>query len=193
MNIFDTVMGSSAEPVTGGTALDRAMSGDQSSSQNPFDQAMGAASIIPTSTPVTQPYGNYNPSVEVFSGGRNTGADFGTKIGTPVTLPAGQWRVVDAFDKAQRGYIGDNEDSGYGNSVVVQNAKTGDKLRFSHLSQVDVQPGQTVTGGTIGRTGATGNVTGPHLDLEYTNPNGQMGDVLQSPYKRYLPPIGGRN
>jgi hypothetical protein len=60
-------------------------------------------------------------------------------------------------------------------------------MRFSHLSDVAVQPGQVIPGGTvIGQVGVTGNTTGPHLDLEYRNAQGQLADVLQSQYSKYL-------
>lgn len=147
----------------------------------------GADSIIPKDTSITQQYGNYNPDVEVFSNGTNTGTDFGTSVGTPISLPKGQWEIVEAYKDAQGGYIGDSENQGYGNSVVVKNLETGEKMRFSHLSHVGVEKGQTLTGGKIGATGGTGNVTGPHLDLEYYNNQGQLGDVSQSPYGGYLP------
>lgn len=149
----------------------------------------GENKIIPDAVPVTQNYGNSNPGVEVFSHGINTGADLGTKVGTPVSLPAGRWQVLEAYDKAKNGYIGDNENSGYGNSVKVKNLATGETLRFSHLSKVSPIPGQILQGGQIGDTGATGNVTGPHLDLEYTNEKGQLEDVLKSSYGKYLPTI----
>lgn len=144
-------------------------------------------SIIPKNTPITQDYGNYNPGVEVFSGGTNTGADFGTAEGTPINAPKDAWIVVDAFNGAKNGYIGDNENQGYGNSIVLKNIGTGEKMRFSHLSEVNVKPGDIVSGDNIGKTGKTGNVTGPHLDAEYYNSQGQLGDILQSPYKSYLP------
>lgn len=54
----------------------------------------------------------------------------------------------------------------YGTVVIISH---GDKLAtvYAHLSQVSVAKGQSVTAGDIiGRTGQTGNVTGPHLHLE---------------------------
>lgn len=147
--------------------------------------AQGSQStILGTPAPLTQPFGNSNPNVEVFSKGINSGADFGAPVGTTVALPQGQWQILQAYaGDTTPGHVGDDTNSGYGNSVLAQNLQTGEKLRFSHLSQVGVQPGQDVSGGNvIGATGQTGNVTGPHLDLEYYNSAGQLGDVLKSPY-----------
>lgn len=152
-----------------------------------FSSNSDSGSILPGATPVTQAFGNENPDVEVMSGGVNNGTDFGASVGTPVNLPPGQWQVVDAYGADnQSGHIGDSNNSGYGNSVLVKNAKTGETLRFSHLSSERVQPGQVLSGGQIGQTGDTGNVTGPHLDLEYKNSQGNYEDILNSPYAKYI-------
>jgi len=116
---------------------------------------------------VTQLVGNYNPNVERFSGGYNRGTDIGVPQGTPVTLPPGNWEIGDVYNQAKgKGYIGNRTNSGYGNSIVARNADTGETFRFSHLLNALAQPGQKIRGGLIGYTGATGNVTGPHLDIE---------------------------
>jgi murein DD-endopeptidase MepM/ murein hydrolase activator NlpD len=149
--------------------------------------------VLPGQAPVTQAFGVYNPGVEVFgSDGRNYGVDFGIKEGTPIALPPGDWEVVDAYGEGKnKGYIGDKTNSGYGNSVLVRNLKTGETMRFSHLSQAKVQSGQKLSGGTvIGLSGMTGNVTGPHLDLEY-KVNGQFRDITRSPYANNLFGQGG--
>lgn len=137
--------------------------------------------------PITQVFGQKS-KFDVFSGGVNYGVDFGIKEGTPVGLPAGQWEVVEAFGGAgNRGFIGDNTNRGYGNSVLVKNAKTGETLRLSHLQRVNVRPGQVIPGGTIiGASGATGNVTGAHLDVEYKDQSGRLRDVLKTPYANQL-------
>lgn len=140
--------------------------------------------IIPRSR-VTQTFGNKNP-IERFSKGVNYGVDFGTKEGTPVNLPPGNWKVIESFGGAKSGKLGDPTNRGYGNSVLVQNLDTGEKLRFSHLSKVGVSSGQTIKGGLLGLTGRTGNVTGAHLDLEYYNQLGKIADVLRSKYANYL-------
>jgi murein DD-endopeptidase MepM/ murein hydrolase activator NlpD len=138
---------------------------------------------------INQAFGNYNPGIERYSkDGRNYGVDFGVKEGTPLALPPGEWKVVQAFAGAKgKGRIGDSTNSGYGNSVLVLNTKTGEMMRFSHLQSVNLSEGSVYKGGTIfGRSGATGNVTGPHLDLEYKDSGGQLRDIMSSQYAKYL-------
>jgi murein DD-endopeptidase MepM/ murein hydrolase activator NlpD len=131
--------------------------------------------------PITQQFGNYNPALYrgINKSMRNTGVDLRLPEGSPVTLPPGQWQVVEA----NRGY-----NRGYGNSILVKNSQTGETLRFSHLSKMpNLRRGQTISGGgVIALTGKTGHATGPHLDLEYRNPQGQLANALTSPYGRYF-------
>lgn len=150
-------------------------------------------SVLPGKVQITQAFGNYNPGLEPNKSGRNWGVDFGVKEGTPIALPAGEWEVVQAYNQAKgKGRVGNRENSGYGNSVLVRNARTGEVMRFSHLSGVNVQPGKIYKGGTvIGASGATGNVTGPHLDLEYKNAQGQFQDITRSPYAKQVFGMGG--
>jgi murein DD-endopeptidase MepM/ murein hydrolase activator NlpD len=141
---------------------------------------------------VTQAFGVRNPAIEVFSkGGINTGLDIGTPENTGLFGLPGKWRVDEAFSGAKgRGRIGDATNSGYGNSVLITNLETGEQFRFSHLNGLNVKPGQMLSAGQLfAATGATGNVTGPHLDIEYRNARGQMADPMSNPYLRYL--LGG--
>ena len=81
----------------------------------------------------------------------HSGADFNSPTGTPIKAPNGG-RVVLAGDR----YF-------TGNTVLVDHGLTLFSL-FAHLSEIDVQPGATVAAGeVIGKVGATGRVTGPHL------------------------------
>jgi murein DD-endopeptidase MepM/ murein hydrolase activator NlpD len=158
------------------------------------ESAEKQGSILPGWARVTQEFGKKNPGIEVFSkSGINHGTDFGIKEGTPLALPPGEWEVLEAYSGAKgRGFIGNKVNRGYGNSVLVRNADTGETMRFSHLSGVNVQPGKIYKGGTVlGASGATGNVTGPHLDLEYKTAAGKYQDVLRSQYSKNLFGQGG--
>jgi murein DD-endopeptidase MepM/ murein hydrolase activator NlpD len=55
---------------------------------------------------------------------------------------------------------------GYGNLVVVQH-RLGYQTWYAHLSSIAVGQGASVAGGVmVGRIGATGHATGPHLHFE---------------------------
>ena len=57
---------------------------------------------------------------------------------------------------------------GYGNQVMLYHAAVDAYTRYAHLSAIYVNGGDMVSQGqVIGAVGATGNVTGPHLHLEY--------------------------
>ncbi len=154
-----------------------------------WDAGIVQNTIIPKPAPVTEHYGDIQPGVEVFSGGFTSGTGIGVKSGTPLATPPGQWKVVQVYDQApQKGYIGNSAGSGWGNNIVVQNQQTGESLRYSHLSDVNVAQGDTINGSrVIGDSGQSGNTTGDHLNLEYLTPDGKPADVLQSQYARYLP------
>jgi len=142
-------------------------------------------SILPNQTQVTQDFGTVNP-IEPTEGHKAGDTNFAASPNTPVSLPTGSWYVVSAFNGAKpQGAPGDYTNEGYGNDVIVENTQTGEKLHFLHLNSANVQPGQIVKGGTVaGMTGDSGNSTGPNLGVEYYNANGQLSDVLSSPYAK---------
>ena len=84
----------------------------------------------------------------------HTGLDFAAPTGTPIRA------IVD-------GTITRADIAGaYGNLTTLE-APDGTVLYYAHQSAIHVTVGQRVTAGTvIGKVGATGNVTGPHLHLE---------------------------
>jgi murein DD-endopeptidase MepM/ murein hydrolase activator NlpD len=89
--------------------------------------------------------------------------DFGIPVGSPVKATM-DGEVV---------YAGWN-DEGYGNLVIVQNGNY--KTYFAHLSKIPVEVGQTVHAGeVVGKSGNTGNSTGPHLHYEVRK-NGEQID-----------------
>lgn len=96
----------------------------------------------------------YKVAGSMWSSGYHTGVDFVVPTGTPV-------KSVAAGTVVSAGWGG-----AYGNQVVIQHAD-GRYSQYAHLSALSVAAGQTVTEGQgIGLSGATGNVTGPHLHFE---------------------------
>nr|WP_324614750.1 M23 family metallopeptidase [Streptomyces albireticuli] len=83
----------------------------------------------------------------------HTGEDFAAPTGTPV-------KAVGGGTITQAGWAG-----AYGYRIVLR-LDDGTELWFCHLSSMVVTSGKVAAGDVIGRVGATGNVTGPHLHLE---------------------------
>lgn len=109
------------------------------------------AFFLPTSAyTLTSHYGD---SGSMWSSGRHTGLDFAAPTGTPVKAVAGG-KVISA------GWSG-----AYGYRIVLQ-LPDGTEIWYCHLSSMSVTGGSVAGGDTIGRVGATGNVTGAHLHLE---------------------------
>ncbi|PZG78293.1 hypothetical protein C1I97_36500, partial [Streptomyces sp. NTH33] len=123
--------------------------------------------------PVGGPVGTaYRASGAHWSRGYHTGVDFAVPTGTSVKAVAAG-RVVSA------GWGG-----AYGYQVVIRHAD-GRYSQYGHLSAISVRAGQTVAAGRgIGRSGATGNVTGPHLHFEVRTGPGFGTDVDPVAYLR---------
>ncbi|MEV1061953.1 LysM peptidoglycan-binding domain-containing M23 family metallopeptidase [Streptomyces sp. NPDC050263] len=102
----------------------------------------------------------YHVAGSMWSSGYHTGVDFVVPTGTSL-------KAVGAGTVVSAGWGG-----AYGNQVVIKLAD-GYYAQYAHLSQLSVSAGQTVTAGQqVGLSGATGNVTGPHLHFEIrTTPN----------------------
>ncbi|MFJ8028108.1 peptidoglycan DD-metalloendopeptidase family protein [Streptomyces sp. NPDC096311] len=119
-----------------------------------------------TDTGYTLPVGGatigtgYKVAGSMWSSGYHTGVDFVVPTGTTI-------KAVAAGTVVSAGWGG-----AYGNQVVIQHAD-GRYSQYAHMSALSVSAGQTVTEGQqIGLSGATGNVTGPHLHFEIrTTPN----------------------
>ncbi|MCU0636418.1 MAG: M23 family metallopeptidase [Gemmatimonadaceae bacterium] len=99
---------------------------------------------------VTSGFGN----AREFNGAitsRHTGVDYAGAVGSPVrAAQRGVVRLVGAFY--------------YAGNVVYVDHGVGMVTAYFHLARADVLEGDTVrTGQVIGRVGATGRVTGPHL------------------------------
>ncbi|MFF1417632.1 peptidoglycan DD-metalloendopeptidase family protein [Streptomyces sp. NPDC058280] len=105
--------------------------------------------------PVNVPYGTpFGKKGSMWSSGRHTGLDFPAAVGTAIKAVA-----AGRVSMAQGG-------GPYGNHVMI-NHGGGLASLYAHMSQIMTSVGKSVTQGQgIGRVGATGNVTGPHLHLE---------------------------
>lgn len=108
-------------------------------------------SPLPFSPPLYVPYTDrFGPRGARF----HAGLDFPAPAGTPV-LAARSGRVSVAR------WL-----EGYGYTVAIRH-RAGVSSLYAHLSAILVAPGQRVSvGEAIGRVGATGRATGPHLHFE---------------------------
>ncbi|MFE7131812.1 M23 family metallopeptidase [Streptomyces sp. NPDC057638] len=113
---------------------------------------------LPTSNyRITSTYGQ---SGAMWSSGQHTGLDFAAPAGTPI-------KAVGSGTIKSAGWSG-----AYGYRIVLE-LNDGTEVWYAHLSSMNASPGQKVAPGqTIGRVGATGNVTGDHLHLEIHTPGG---------------------
>ncbi|WP_460071281.1 M23 family metallopeptidase [Streptomyces sp. YKOK-I1] len=141
-----------------------AKSSTSSSSSNTAAQDTGSGTS--TSSGYTLPVSGatvgtgYRVAGSMWSSGYHTGVDFVVPTGTSL-------KAIAAGTVVSAGWGG-----AYGNQVVIK-LNDGYYAQYAHLSQLSVSAGQTVTAGQqIGLSGATGNVTGPHLHFEIrTTPN----------------------
>jgi murein DD-endopeptidase MepM/ murein hydrolase activator NlpD len=110
----------------------------------------------------------------------HSGVDFGAPTGTPVR----------AASDGVIGFVG--RQGGYGNVVILRH-KGDISTIYAHLSAFapDMRVGNVVEKGeTIGKVGATGRVTAPHLHYEI-----RINDIAQNPMTVMLPsapPLKGR-
>ncbi|MFJ5775621.1 transglycosylase family protein [Streptomyces sp. NPDC093094] len=129
----------------------------------------GAALVAPVDAPSGTPYHKAGSS---WSKGYHTGVDFPVPTGTSVKAVA-PGRVVTA------GWAGS-----FGYQVVLLH-EDGRYSQYAHLSAIAVRSGQSVGAGQrIGRSGSTGNSTGPHLHFEVRTGPGFGSDIDPLAYLR---------
>jgi murein DD-endopeptidase MepM/ murein hydrolase activator NlpD len=117
---------------------------------------------------ITEPYGVRGP----WAAGHHTGVDLAAAVGTSVRS-VGEGTVV------RSGW-----DGAYGIDVLVK-LSDGNYALYGHLSQASVFAGQQVSAGQqIGRSGATGHVTGPHLHFEVRTTRSYGSDINPVAYLR---------
>ncbi|MHC5908643.1 transglycosylase family protein [Streptomyces sp. S6] len=96
----------------------------------------------------------YHATGSSWSKGYHTGVDFPVPTGTSV-------KAVGAGEVVSAGWGGS-----FGYQVVIRHSD-GRYTQYAHLSAISVRDGQSVGAGQrIGRSGSTGNSTGPHLHFE---------------------------
>ncbi|MEW2218620.1 transglycosylase family protein [Streptomyces sp. NPDC006990] len=107
-----------------------------------------------------------------WSSGHHTGVDFPVGTGTSV-------EAVTSGTVVSAGWGG-----AYGYQVVLRH-RDGKYSQYGHLSAISVRSGQAVrTGQRLGRSGATGNATGPHLHFEVRTGPGYGSDINPLTYLR---------
>jgi murein DD-endopeptidase MepM/ murein hydrolase activator NlpD len=117
--------------------------------------------------------------------GVTTGSNFGKRRilngnpGSPhsgVDLPGATGTPVHA---AQRGRVVLAAELFFSGNTVVVDHGLGICTFYGHLSEIDVKPGDAVeTGAVLGKVGATGRVTGPHLHWGLTVERARVNPLL---------------
>ncbi|MDX2695546.1 LysM peptidoglycan-binding domain-containing protein [Streptomyces ipomoeae] len=125
--------------------------------------------VAPVSASLGTPY---RASGSSWSKGYHTGVDFPVPTGSAVKS-VGSGEVVTA------GWGGS-----FGYQVVIRHSD-GRYTQYAHLSAISVKDGQHVSAGQrIGRSGNTGNSTGPHLHFEVRTGPGFGSDIDPIAYLR---------
>ncbi|WP_369174221.1 transglycosylase family protein [Streptomyces sp. R28] len=161
-----------ASPAT--SSPEKTSSGRQSADREAAGREKQSATVsrslvAPVGSPTGTPYRKAGSS---WSKGYHTGVDFPVPTGTSVkSVGAGQ--VVEA------GWGGS-----FGYQVVIRHTD-GRYSQYAHLSAISVKAGQSVGAGQrIGRSGSTGNSTGPHLHFEVRTGPGFGADIDPVAYLR---------
>jgi murein DD-endopeptidase MepM/ murein hydrolase activator NlpD len=99
-------------------------------------------------------------------GSPHGGMDLPGATGTPVHV-------------AQRGRVALAEELFFSGNTVVVDHGLGIYTLYAHLSEIDVKAGDSlVTGAVLGKVGATGRVTGPHLHWGLTVERARVNPLL---------------
>lgn len=121
------------------------------SASNTATQTTGAGFTKPVDASIGT---SYRAAGGSWSSGYHTGVDFIASSGSTV-------KAIGAGTVVSAGWGGS-----YGNQVVIRHSD-GKYSQYAHLSALSVSVGQSLSAGQqIGLSGATGNVTGPHLHFE---------------------------
>lgn len=156
----------STKPVRAAETRTKPAASTNRSAERPTHKAgMSAPVDASTGTP-------YRKAGTAWSSGYHTGVDFPVPTGTSVKSVA-PGRIVSA------GWAGS-----YGYQVVIRHTD-GKYSQYAHLSALTVRSGQQVASGQrIGRSGSTGNSSGPHLHFEVRTGPGYGADIDPVAYLR---------
>jgi murein DD-endopeptidase MepM/ murein hydrolase activator NlpD len=91
----------------------------------------------------------------IWSGGWHTGLDFRVRTGTPVVAAANGTIIAAGWEGS------------YGYRIQIDHG-SGYITTYNHLSKIIYSSGEVAAGQEIGRSGNSGNTTGPHLHFEVT-------------------------
>ncbi|RDG36897.1 M23 family metallopeptidase [Streptomyces corynorhini] len=152
---------------TGATASKSSGTGSSAAKSSRTGASAGASAGTSASNTTTQTTGagftkpvdasigtSYRAAGGSWSSGYHTGVDFIASSGSTV-------KAIGAGTVVSAGWGGS-----YGNQVVIRHSD-GKYSQYAHLSALSVSVGQSLSAGQqIGLSGATGNVTGPHLHFE---------------------------
>lgn len=107
---------------------------------------------VSTMWKVSNPFGKPGP----YIAGVHTGIDYAVPVGTEVHSPRYGKVITSAWDEKY-----------YGNYIIIEWWRGGERYLLAHLSERKVREGQRVRRGqVVGLSGNTGNSTGPHLHAE---------------------------
>jgi murein DD-endopeptidase MepM/ murein hydrolase activator NlpD len=154
-------------PGFGGSFSGGKSRGGGTPNNNPLAPSNSLSSVISAN------YGDVDSTVWGSTGGKHLGTDFAVDIGTSVVA------VKDGIVSGQ------SLSPDYGDAVVVDHLD-GYSTIYAHLSQKSVSPGTKVSQGqSIGKSGKSGNTTGPGLHYEVqkglnnpVNPSELQGAIL---------------
>lgn len=161
-----------ATPTTTGhtsTKTTKKTSSDTGEKTEKTEKAADTGLVAPVNAALGTPY---RKAGSAWSKGYHTGVDFAVPTGTSV-------KAVAAGKVVTSGWGGS-----FGYQVVIRHAD-GRYTQYAHLSAISVKAGQSVGGGQrIGRSGSTGNSTGPHLHFEVRTGPGFGSDIDPVAYLR---------
>jgi len=110
------------------------------------------------SVPIQENYtlsARYGQRGGIWSAGWHTGLDFRVKSGTSVVAAANGTVIASGWGGA------------YGYRIEIDHGN-GYVTAYNHLSKIEISGGEVAAGQEIGKTGTSGNTTGPHLHFEVT-------------------------